>query len=60
MNEKIYYASDLYDSGALVQMVFAIDYPNGLTLKQMEESEYPYLQRAAQRIREREETDGIS
>lgn len=52
MEEKIYFASDLSDSGPLVQMVFSIDYPDGLTLTQMEESEHPYLHRAAKRIRE--------
>lgn len=60
MTETIYYAADLWDSGPLVQMVFAIDYPDGLTLRQMEESEHPYLHRAAQRILEREAENGIS
>lgn len=60
MTETIYYAADLWDSGPLVQMVFAIDYPDGLTLRQMEESDHPYLHRAAQRIREREAENGIS
>lgn len=59
-SDKIYYADDLWDSGALVQIVFAIDYPNGLTLDQMLESDRPFLHRAAQRIIEREAANGTT
>lgn len=48
--EKIYYAEDLYQSGPIIQMLFAYEFPNGLTMKQMQNSEHGWVQRAALRI----------
>ncbi len=53
--ERIYYARDLAESGSIEMLLFSLAYPNGLTLRQMEESGEGWLIRAAERIREESE-----
>ena len=52
MPEKIFTWEDLSDSGKIIQLLFSVSYPNGLTESEMQNCDQNWVVRAYNRCKE--------